>query len=180
MERRTEILRMTGRTEVIPLRRIMLVAAAAIFVAGCSTAQPPDQVALAPVEAPLVGPRGYQGPAGPAGPQGSVGATGAPGYVMAGPAGAEGPTGPMGAQGPAGPMGASGAVVPGAYHFVFNPQVITALNGSRTTGGLSFWCRRTAAVFPMRTFSSAAAIENRTSKVRDAESATGETSRNSR
>jgi hypothetical protein len=91
MERRTEILRMTGRTEVIPLRRIMLVAAAAIFAAGCSTAQPPDQVALAPVEAPLVGPRGYQGPAGPAGPQGSVGATGAPGYVMAGPAGAEGP-----------------------------------------------------------------------------------------
>lgn len=114
MERRTEILRMTGRTEVIPLRRIMLVAAAAIFAAGCSIAQPPDQVALAPVEAPLVGPRGYQGPAGPAGPQGSVGATGAPGYVMAGPAGAEGPTGPMGAQGPAGPMGASGAVVPGA------------------------------------------------------------------
>ena len=70
---------MTGRTEVIPLRRIMLVAAAAIFAAGCSTAQPPVQVALAPGEAPLVGPRGYQGPAGPAGPQGSVGAYGCPG-----------------------------------------------------------------------------------------------------
>ena len=92
MERRTEILKMTGRTEVVPLRRIMLVAAAAIFAAGCSTAQAPDQVVLATVEASLVGPRGYQGPAGPAGPQGSVGATGAPGYSMEGPAGAVGPS----------------------------------------------------------------------------------------
>ena len=113
MERGMEILRMIRKTEVIPLRRTMLVAAAAIFAVGCSTAQAPDQVALVPVQTPLVGPRGYQGPAGPMGPQGSVGATGAPGYVMAGPAGVEGPTGPMGAQGPAGPMGASGAVVAG-------------------------------------------------------------------
>ena len=68
MERRTEILRMTGRTEVIPLRRSMLVAAAAIFAAGCSTAQPPDQVALAPSTtrrpAGLSGPSRSRGPAG--------------------------------------------------------------------------------------------------------------------
>jgi outer membrane protein OmpA-like peptidoglycan-associated protein len=114
MERRMEILRKIRRTEVIPLRRAMVVAAAAMFVVGCSSAQAPDQVALAPVQAPLVGPPGYRGPAGPAGPQGPVGATGAPGYVMAGPAGAEGPMGPMGVQGPAGPMGAPGAVVAGA------------------------------------------------------------------
>src|SRR5258707_15697565 len=92
MERRTEILRMTGRTEVIPLRRIMLIAAAAPFAAGCSTAQPPDQVAPAPVEAPLAGPRGYQGPAGPPGPQGAVGGTGAPGSLTAGAAGGGGAT----------------------------------------------------------------------------------------
>lgn len=114
MERKMEILRTIRRTEVIPARRTMLIAAAAIFAVGCSTAQAPDQVAPAPVQAPLVGPQGYQGPVGPAGPQGPVGATGAPGYVMAGPAGAEGPAGPMGAQGPAGPTGASGAVVAGA------------------------------------------------------------------
>lgn len=114
MERRMEILKMIRRTEVIPLRRTMLVAAAAMLAVGCSTAQAPDQVALAPVQAPLVGPQGYQGPAGPAGPQGPVGATGAPGYVMAGPAGVAGPMGPMGVQGPAGPMGAPGAVVAGA------------------------------------------------------------------
>jgi len=114
MERKMEILRMNRRTEVIPLRCTMLVAAAAMFAVGCSTAQAPDQVALAPVEASLVGPQGYQGPPGPAGPQGAVGATGAPGYVMQGPAGAEGAPGPAGPQGPAGAMGASGYLVSGA------------------------------------------------------------------
>ena len=103
---------MVRGTKVIVLKRAMLIAAAAIFVGGCSTA--PEQVAATPAQAQLVGPQGYQGPAGPAGPQGPMGATGAPGYVMAGPAGTAGPTGPMGAQGPAGAMGASGDVISGA------------------------------------------------------------------
>ena len=114
MERSMGILRMVGRTEVIPLKGIMLVGAVAMFAVGCSTAQAPEPVAVAPVAAQLVGPQGYQGPVGPAGPQGPVGAAGAPGYVMAGPAGAEGPVGPMGLQGPAGAIGAAGAVMVGA------------------------------------------------------------------
>ena len=114
MKRRMEILRVIRRTEVIPLKRTMLVAAVAMLAVGCSTAQAPDQVALAPVQAQLVGPRGYQGPSGPVGAQGPVGATGAPGYVMAGPAGAEGAPGPIGPQGPVGATGASGYLVSGA------------------------------------------------------------------
>jgi outer membrane protein OmpA-like peptidoglycan-associated protein len=114
MERGIEKPGIVRRMDLVPSRRTMLVAAAAMFAVGCSTAQPPAQVAMTPVQAPLVGPQGFQGPAGPAGPQGAVGATGAPGYVMAGPPGAEGPMGPMGAQGPAGPVGVPGAVVAGA------------------------------------------------------------------
>lgn len=114
MEHGMKLLSKVRKTDVTSLRHAMIVGAAAMLVVGCSSTQAPDQVAMAPVQASLVGPAGYQGPAGPAGPQGPVGATGAPGYVMAGPAGAAGPMGPMGAQGPAGPMGAPGAVVAGA------------------------------------------------------------------
>src|ERR1700687_1718748 len=102
MERRQEIVRMIRRTEVIPLKRTMLVVAVAMFAGGCSTAQAPEPVAVTPV-AQLVGPQGYQGPVGPAGPQGPVGAVGAPGYVMAGAAGGEGAAR---APGPPGPGGA--------------------------------------------------------------------------
>jgi len=114
METKLKILRIVRKTEVVPLRRAVLVAAAAMFAVGCSTTPAPEQVALAPVQAPLVGPQGYQGPAGPAGPQGPVGATGAPGYVMQGPAGAEGAPGPVGPQGPVGATGVSGYLVSGA------------------------------------------------------------------
>jgi hypothetical protein len=117
MERRieiiSEIITKIWRTDFVSLRRAGLVAAAAMFAVGCSTAQAPP-VVLPPVQSSLVGPPGYQGPAGHAGPQGPIGATGAQGYVMAGPAGAQGPMGPMGVRGPAGPMGAPGAVVAGA------------------------------------------------------------------
>jgi len=114
MEGKLEILRIVRKTEVIRLRSAVVVAAAAMFVVGCSTTPAPEQVALAPVQTQLVGPQGYQGPAGPAGPQGPVGATGAPGYVMQGPAGAEGAPGPAGPQGPVGATGASGYLVSGA------------------------------------------------------------------
>jgi hypothetical protein len=43
MERRMEIVRMIRRMEVIPLKRIMLVGAVAMFAVGCSTAQAPDR-----------------------------------------------------------------------------------------------------------------------------------------
>ena len=114
MERRMQIRRMIRETEVIPLKRIMLAAAVAVFAIGCSSAQPPDQVALAPAQAQLVGPTGFQGPAGPAGQQGPAGAMGAPGYVMQGPAGAQGVRGPVGPQGPVGAVGTSGYLVSGA------------------------------------------------------------------
>ena len=65
MEGKLEILRIVRKTEVIRLRSAVVVAAAAMFVVGCSTTPAPEQVALAPVQTQLVGPQGYQGPARP-------------------------------------------------------------------------------------------------------------------
>src|SRR5882672_9185081 len=77
------------------MKKLMLLAAAALFAVGCSTAQP--------IGPSLVGPPGPDGPAGPAGIRGQTGATGAPGPVgPSGPAGAQGSVGAIGAQGPVG------------------------------------------------------------------------------
>ena len=89
------------------MKRLMLVAAAAVFAVGCSTTQPEQR-------ASFVGPAGPRGPAGAAGAQGIAGQTGAQGAVMAGPAGIEGPAGPAGIRGQTGQTGAQGAVMAGA------------------------------------------------------------------
>ena len=46
------------------MKKLMLMAAAALFAVGCSTAQP--------ISTSLVGPPGPDGPAGPAGARGPV------------------------------------------------------------------------------------------------------------
>ena len=76
---------------------------AEVFVATCTTTEPPP-VVVGPAGPPgpegPQGPQGEPGPAGPAGPQGERG--------PAGPQGEPGPQGPVGPQGPAGPQGAEG------------------------------------------------------------------------
>jgi hypothetical protein len=66
------------------MRRIILVAVAAMFAAACSS--PPEHIVVA----------GPAGPAGATGAQGPQGLTGVPGYAMSGPAGEVGPQGPPG------------------------------------------------------------------------------------
>jgi hypothetical protein len=120
------------QTEIIPMKRTLLVAALAVSTAACSGTPRTDQSSNASPypttatqasyqtpyvqsqSAQLVGPAGHAGPTGPAGPQGPVGLTGAAGQGATGPIGATGPTGATGPQGAYGATGPAGALVVGA------------------------------------------------------------------
>ena len=111
------------------MKRGLILVAAALAAAGCSSNRPgrsvqtqEDQPRPYQAEseakrydtyADLVGPRGADGPQGPAGAQGPAGQTGEAGAVLAGPRGADGPAGPAGASGPQGATGPEGALVRG-------------------------------------------------------------------
>lgn len=105
------------------MKRIMLIASATLFVAGCCS-QPKSAQNCAPEDAPraravdtqgpgFVGDRGAEGPTGAAGERGRTGQTGDSGYAQAGARGEAGAAGPPGAQGETGATGRSGGLETG-------------------------------------------------------------------
>lgn len=97
------------------MKRPIVLAVVATFVAGCGTTAPVAQYQSPRAEEQIsyVGPAGPAGPAGAAGMQGATGYTGAPGVAIAGPAGETGYAGPQGMQGPTGATGVTGRMVVG-------------------------------------------------------------------
>jgi Collagen triple helix repeat (20 copies) len=115
----------------------LLIAAAAMAVAGgiAATAGAVGETAAKkkPKPKPRVirGPRGFRGPIGPIGPRGLPGERG-----PEGPAGAQGPAGAPGPPGPAGAPGATGPPGPGAERISFDVPAATAESQILSLGGL--------------------------------------------